>query len=899
MTLVRRGFIDHSDSLGATARFGQGDVQWMTAGRGIVHAEMFPLRERETTNPLELFQIWLNLPKADKMVEPYFTMLWGSAIPEHTFVDEGRRTTRVVTVAGALGERSAPPPPPNSWSARPDADVAIWTIAMDPGARWTLPAARGEGTRRTLYFFRGDRMRVGDHEQGSHAGLVVRGDVPLALENGDGRGRAAPPAGPAHRGPGGPPRPVRDEYPSGDRAGHDRLPAHRVRRLAVGERRPGAPARGGTLRRPRRRPARAAELTLAHGTRRATRAIEALASVFVIAAGLAACGAGPTVGAAEKDTLRWDFEDGRAGGWTGQNSQVSVSDERGRGGSKWSLRVEPGEWGATFALEAPELDRCRTLTLYTWCDLAEGKSEAWPQLYVNGENTNQWIGPGEGGRLECGKWVRSRIDLTPFPRPRSVSIQVWGVERLYVDDISSELGAPYEAKTLQARVTVDTRKVLYEVSPGAHGTNFVALWNDTGDSPGAVRAFSQMGLGLVRFPGGVPAQWYDWKEPLASGFTELTPERAWKLARAGGARMIFQTNAATRESGVNKDTGRPYTFDNSAAHQAEWVSFSREKGIDVAFWEIGNEPEMDAPETLKNDQAAVYAWYNEVFAEQARAIKSLDPQRGPWARRRPTPGSGGMKATSRSSSRPTVTRTAPVSSTRVVHWYPGGGQGPWESKRGRGPGVGRLHEVHPWRHRGARLAKAAGVHHRMELGGGRQGRVVPKAVQRPRVCRHRRDVPPHRRGRAHALLPAEDRPQLGRAGDGGRLTARGPAFADLLRARAGGPAARQDPRRDQRRRRQERPERLRCEDRGRHGACAVGQQVGAIGSMSRCRSPGRRRPPGPMAHVETLEGVGGDIEDEDVIFNGVRSPNPARDDLPGPGSSPSAARGPCRPTRSP
>jgi redox-sensitive bicupin YhaK (pirin superfamily) len=185
VTLVRRGFIDHSDSLGATARFGQGDVQWMTAGRGIVHAEMFPLRERQAPNPLELFQIWLNLPRADKMVEPYFTMLWESSIPEHTFVDEEHRATRVVTVAGGLGEKPAPPPPPNSWSARADADVAIWTIGMAPGARWTLPAARGEGTRRTLYFFRGDRMRVGGHEQGSHAGLVVRGDGPLALENGD------------------------------------------------------------------------------------------------------------------------------------------------------------------------------------------------------------------------------------------------------------------------------------------------------------------------------------------------------------------------------------------------------------------------------------------------------------------------------------------------------------------------------------------------------------------------------------------------------------------------------------------------------------------------------------------------------------------------------------------
>ena len=184
VTLVRRGFIDHSDSLGATARFGQGDVQWMTAGRGIVHAEMFPLRQREAPNPVELFQIWLNLPRADKMVEPYFTMLWGPAIPEHTMSDDAGRLTRVVTVAGALGGRAAPPPPPNSWSARPEAGVAIWTIKMSPGARWTLPPAPA-GASRTLYFFRGDQLRVGGHEQPFHAGLVVRADAPLALENGD------------------------------------------------------------------------------------------------------------------------------------------------------------------------------------------------------------------------------------------------------------------------------------------------------------------------------------------------------------------------------------------------------------------------------------------------------------------------------------------------------------------------------------------------------------------------------------------------------------------------------------------------------------------------------------------------------------------------------------------
>ena len=51
VTFVRRGLIDHSDSLGAAARFGRGDVQWLTAGSGIVHSETFPLVERDGPNP--------------------------------------------------------------------------------------------------------------------------------------------------------------------------------------------------------------------------------------------------------------------------------------------------------------------------------------------------------------------------------------------------------------------------------------------------------------------------------------------------------------------------------------------------------------------------------------------------------------------------------------------------------------------------------------------------------------------------------------------------------------------------------------------------------------------------------------------------------------------------------
>ena len=186
VTIVRRGLVDHSDSLGAAARFGRGDTQWLTAGGGIVHAEMFPLVDREKNNPLELFQIWLNLPAEDKMVPPHFAMLWARDIPRCTFADEEGRSTDVTVVAGALDGRRAPPPPPRSWAARPDTDVAIWCIRMDAGARWTLPRAAGEGTVRTLYFFVGPSLRVAGEALRPRTAAVVDPGVDVPLEAGDG-----------------------------------------------------------------------------------------------------------------------------------------------------------------------------------------------------------------------------------------------------------------------------------------------------------------------------------------------------------------------------------------------------------------------------------------------------------------------------------------------------------------------------------------------------------------------------------------------------------------------------------------------------------------------------------------------------------------------------------------
>jgi len=186
VTIVRKGLIDHSDSLGAKARFGQGDVQWLTAGQGVVHSEMFPLLNTAAPNPLELFQIWLNLPAAHKMATPYFTMFWADRIPHAVVADAQGRDTEVAVIAGRLQQAEAPlAAPPASWAAQADADVAIWTLRMAPGASWTLPPAASAATRRHLYFFKGSSVEVAGHPVRQHGAIELRGDAAVDLTNGD------------------------------------------------------------------------------------------------------------------------------------------------------------------------------------------------------------------------------------------------------------------------------------------------------------------------------------------------------------------------------------------------------------------------------------------------------------------------------------------------------------------------------------------------------------------------------------------------------------------------------------------------------------------------------------------------------------------------------------------
>jgi quercetin 2,3-dioxygenase len=186
VTFVRSGYIDHSDSLGATARFGTGDVQWLTAGAGIVHSEMFPLLDPDRPNPLELFQIWVNLPGKHKFADPYFTMFWDKDVPRHRVADAAGRRAEVTVIAGALEGLAPPKPPPDSWAADAHADVAIWSIVLEAGASWTLPPARDAGVTRTLYFFAGRKLEIAGRVVAQAVAIDVAGDQPVPLRAVDG-----------------------------------------------------------------------------------------------------------------------------------------------------------------------------------------------------------------------------------------------------------------------------------------------------------------------------------------------------------------------------------------------------------------------------------------------------------------------------------------------------------------------------------------------------------------------------------------------------------------------------------------------------------------------------------------------------------------------------------------
>lgn len=159
ITIVLEGFVDHSDSMGASGRYGKGDVQWMTAGKGMQHAEMFPLLNKDGNNTLHLFQIWLNLPKVNKFVEPHYKMFWHEDIPVVELANDSGDISTVRIISGKYGDTKALKPTPDSWAADEANHVDIFLVTLMSNSTIEL-TAKSKTQKRAIYFYDGETLDI-------------------------------------------------------------------------------------------------------------------------------------------------------------------------------------------------------------------------------------------------------------------------------------------------------------------------------------------------------------------------------------------------------------------------------------------------------------------------------------------------------------------------------------------------------------------------------------------------------------------------------------------------------------------------------------------------------------------------------------------------------------------
>ncbi len=152
VTYMIEGEFEHEDSAGHRGTLKPGDVQWMTAGAGIVHSEMPTARIRDAGGRVHGFQVWVNLAARDKLMRPRYQELAAAAIPSATSEDG---LARVKVIAGAaLGVTAAiatrTPIVFQDWELKPGADVTTRLSAEQHGYVYVYEGAASLGDEATL-----------------------------------------------------------------------------------------------------------------------------------------------------------------------------------------------------------------------------------------------------------------------------------------------------------------------------------------------------------------------------------------------------------------------------------------------------------------------------------------------------------------------------------------------------------------------------------------------------------------------------------------------------------------------------------------------------------------------------------------------------------------------------
>lgn len=147
VTLAFQGEVEHGDNKGNGGVIGPGDVQWMTAGRGIVHNEYHSDKFAKTGGTFEMCQLWVNLPNSHKMEKPRYQAIKRDTIPT---VELGAGS-RVRVIAGQFRDVEGP--------AMTFTPVNLWDIQLDPGPPIEFQVPEGHNT---VIFVRKGEVQVGD-----------------------------------------------------------------------------------------------------------------------------------------------------------------------------------------------------------------------------------------------------------------------------------------------------------------------------------------------------------------------------------------------------------------------------------------------------------------------------------------------------------------------------------------------------------------------------------------------------------------------------------------------------------------------------------------------------------------------------------------------------------------
>ena len=132
VTIVYAGEVEHRDSSGGGGRIGPGDVQWMTAGGGVLHEEFHSEAFTHNGGTLEMVQLWVNLPARDKMTSPAYQTLLDAQIPSVPLANDAGR---VRVIAGDFDGHRGP--------ARTFTPVDVWDVRLNRGAQTSLAVPEG------------------------------------------------------------------------------------------------------------------------------------------------------------------------------------------------------------------------------------------------------------------------------------------------------------------------------------------------------------------------------------------------------------------------------------------------------------------------------------------------------------------------------------------------------------------------------------------------------------------------------------------------------------------------------------------------------------------------------------------------------------------------------------